>query len=93
MEASAIKILPMQTQATEQNIAYHWENLKIEESGLPYAQLSNDVWLYGTKPRDSANALWSVIQSPIPEKRQFSVQGKIGVFLKALNGAKRLREK
>jgi len=77
----------------QQKIAYHWQNFKIDESALPYSQLSSDAWLFGTKPRDSANALWSTIQAASPEKRQFSVQRKIGVFLKALKDANRLRKK
>ena len=93
LEMKIIKILPLQTPAVQQKIAYHWQNFKIDESGLPYGQLSNDAWLYGTKPRDMANALWVIIQSASPEKRQFSVQRKIGVFLKGLNDAKRLRKK
>ena len=93
LETKIIKILPLQTPALQQKIAYHWQNFKIDESGLPYAQLSNDAWLYGTKPRDATNALWVLIQAASPEKRQFSVQRKIGVFLKGLSDAKRLRKK
>ena len=92
LEARIIKILPLQTQVTQQKIAYHWQNFKIE-SALPYSQLSSDAWLYGTTLRDTANALWSLIQAASPEKRQFSVQRKIGVFLRALTDAKRLRKK
>ena len=93
LEIKIIKILPLQTDALQQKIAYHWQNFKIDESGLPYVQLSTDPFLNGTRPRDSANALWSEIQAASPEKRQFSVQRKIGVFLKSLNDAKRLRKK
>ena len=78
LESKVIKILPLQTQALQQKIAYHWQNFKIDESGLPYGQLSNDAWLYGTKPRDATNALWGLIQAASPEKRQLSVQRKIG---------------
>ena len=49
--------------------------------------------MYGTKPRDATNALWSLIQAASPEKRQFSVQRKTGAFLKGLTDAKRLRKK
>ena len=93
LEARVIKIVPLQTQALQQQIAYNWQNFKIDETALPYSQLSSDAWLFGTKPRDSTNALWSTIQAANPEKRQFSVQRKIGVFLKALNDAKRLRKR
>ena len=93
LEARIINILPMQTVPLQQKIAYHWQNFKIDESGIPYGHLSTDAWLYGTKPRDATNALWSIIQDPSPEKRQFSVQRKIGVFLKGLTDARRLRKK
>ena len=93
LETKVIKILPLQTQSVQQKIAYHWQNFKIDESGLPYGQLSVDAWLYGTTPRDSTNALWVRIQAASAEKRQFSVQRKIGVFLKGLHDAKRLRKK
>ena len=45
---------------------------------MPYNHASNDKGL---------------IQAASPEKRQLSVQRKIGVFLKGLNDAKRLRKK
>ena len=83
----------MQTVPLQQKIAYHWQNFKIDESGIPYGHLSTDAWLYGTKPRDATNALWSLIQAASPEKRQLSVQRKIGVFLQGLNDAKRLWKK
>ena len=82
LEARVIKIVPLHTQALQQQIAYKWQNFKIDETAL-----------FGTKPRDSTNALLSTIQAANPEKRQFSVQRKIGVFLKALNDAKRLRKR
>ena len=93
MESKVIRILPLQTQSLQQKIAYHWQNFKIDESALPYGHLSTDAWLYGTKPRDATNALWSLIQAASPEKRQLSVQRKIGVFLKGLTDAMRLRKK
>ena len=93
VEAKVIKILPLQTPSLQQKIAYHWQDFKIEESGLPYGHLSTDAWLYGTKPRVAANALWSLIQAASPEKRQLSVQRKIGVSLKGLTDAMRLRKK
>ena len=93
LEMQVVKILPLQTEALQQKVAYHWQNFKIDESGLPYGQLSCDPWLYGTKPREASNVLWVTIQAASPEKRQISVQRKIGVFLKALNDATRLRKK
>ena len=72
-ESKVIKILPLQTQSRQQKLAYHWHHFKIDESGLPYGQLSNDAWLYGTKPRDTTNALWVLIQAASPEKWQFCV--------------------
>ena len=93
LETKIIKIFPLQTKVVQEKIAYHWQNFKIDESALPYSQLSVDAWLYGTKPRDATNALWVNIQACSPEKRQFSVQRKIGVFLKGLQDAKRLRKK
>ena len=67
----------LQTQALQRQIAYQWPNFKIDESALPYSQLSSDAWLFGTKPRDSTHALWSKIQAANPDKREFSVQSFI----------------
>ena len=85
LEARIINILPLQTASLQQKIAYHWQNFKIDESGSPYGHLSTDAWLYGTKPRGATNALWSLIQAASPERRQFSVQRKIGVFLNGVD--------
>ena len=85
--------LPLQTLSVQQKIAYHWQNFKIDESGLPYGQLSVDAWLYGTTPRDSTNALWVCIQAASAEKREFNVRRKIGVFLKGVHDAKKVRKK
>ena len=84
---------PLQTQSLQQKIAYHWQDFKIDESGIPYGHLSTDAWLYGTNPRDATNALWSLIQAASPEERQLSVHRQIGVFLKGLADAMRLRKK
>ena len=85
LESKVIKILPLQTQSLQHKVAYHWQDCNIDESRLPYGHLSNAAWLYGTKPRDATNALWSLIQAASPEKRQLSVQRKIGVFLKGVD--------
>ena len=69
LEAHVIKIFPLQTEACQNKIAYHWQNFKVAQSALTLTSLASDAWLYGTKPRDSSNVLWAMIQVPSQEKR------------------------
>ena len=93
LEEKVVKIIPAQTQALQNKLAYHWQNFKVSESGVPLSCLTNDPWLFGTKPRETSNALWVQVQLVTPEKRQFCVQRRIGVFLKNVKDATRLRKK
>jgi len=63
------------------------------ESGVPLVYITNDAWLYGTKPRDGSNALRAQIQLVSAEKRQFCIQRRIGIFLKNIKDAQRVRKK
>ena len=74
LEENVIRIMPAQTEACQAKLAYHWQNFKVAESGVPLKYITNVSWLYGTKPRDGSNALWALIQTVTPEKRQFCVQ-------------------
>ena len=60
---------------------------------MPLKYITNDPWLYGTKPRDGCSELWAQIQTVNPEKRQFCVQRRIGIFVKNIKDAQRLRKK
>lgn len=82
LEEKVIKIIPSQTDALQEKLAYHWQNYKVAESGVPLSYITNDAWLYGTKPRDASNAAWAQIQLISAEKRQFCIQRRIGIFLK-----------
>ena len=93
LEEKVIKIIPAQTDACQAKLAYHWQNFKVAESGLPLRFITNDPWLYGTKPRDGSNELWARIQTVTPEKRQFCVQRRMGIFVKNIKDAQRLRKK
>ena len=93
LEEKVIKIIPAQTDACQAKLAYHWQNFKVAESGAPLRFITNDPWLHGTKPRDGSNALWVQIQAITPEKRQCCVQRRIGIFVKNIKDAQRLRKK
>ena len=60
---------------------------------MPLRCITNDPWLHGTKPRDGSNALWALVQAVTLEKPQFCVQRRIGIFVKNIKDAQRLRKK
>ena len=93
LEEKVIKIIPAQTEACQSKLSYHWQNFKVAESGVPLRYVTNDAWLHGTKPRDGGNSLWAQIQAVTPEKRQFCVQRRMGIFLKNIKDGQRLRKK
>ncbi len=93
LEEKVIKLIPSQTEACQNKLAYHWQNFKVAESAVPLGAVTNDAWLYGTKPRDGTNASWVQIQLVTAEKRQFCVQRRIGIFLKNIKDNKRLRKR
>ena len=109
LEEKVIKIIPGQTEALRRKLAYHWQNFKVAESGVPLSFVTNDAWLYGTKAAVSSVAassvaapnvqgvgpsdLWLKILAVTPEKRQFCIQRRMGIFLKGLKDATRLRKR
>ena len=93
LEEKVIKLIPAQTAACQRKLAYHWQNFKVAESGVPLASVTNDAWIYGTKQGHNASALWEKILMVSEEKRQFCVQRRIGIFLKNVKDAQRLRKK
>ena len=60
LEEKVIKLIPAQTKALQQKLAYHWQNFKVSESGVPLSFVTNDPWLYGTKAAASSVAASSV---------------------------------
>ena len=60
LEEKVIKIIPAQTEALQKKLAYHWQNFKVSESGVPLSIVTNDAWLCGTKAATSSVAASSL---------------------------------
>ncbi len=99
LEVSAVKLLPMLTDAGVTKLEYHWQQYPVETSAIPLSKLATPAMMNGTKvPASSvqdtaAQALWTTILAPSPEKREAVLARRIGVFIYHIKDASRLKKK
>ena len=93
-EQAIVKVFPELMQATQHLVAYHWDNFKASQSGLPLFTLGSRIVTHGMKLRPGEeSSLWTTILRPSPEARHAFVQRRIGIFLAQIKDAVRLKKK
>ena len=74
-EQAIVKVFPELMPATQQLVAYHWDNFKAKQSGLPLFALGACIVTHGMKLRPGEeSSLWTTILRPSPEARRAFVR-------------------
>ncbi|CAJ1442673.1 unnamed protein product [Effrenium voratum] len=92
LEARVICLLPQQTVKFRETLAYHWQNYKNAESGVPM-KLFGKSGILGADAPAEASGVWKEILKPSAEKNECFLLHIIHVFVKSLKDALRMKKK